>query len=43
VVNRVLKKEKGRVLMRSLGPLTDEEIAVILSMANELAKKYQPN
>jgi transcriptional regulator with XRE-family HTH domain len=42
VVNKVLKKEKGRILMRSLMSLTDDDIAIILSMANALAKKYQP-
>jgi len=43
VVNRVLKKEKGRALMRSLVSLPDDEIAIILSVANGFAKKYQPN
>ena len=43
VVNKVLKKEKGRVLMRSLVPLTDDEMAIILSVADGFAKKHQPN
>jgi transcriptional regulator with XRE-family HTH domain len=42
VVNRVLKKDKGRVLMRSLGSLTDDEMAIILSVADGFAKKHQP-
>jgi len=43
VVNKVLKKQKGRALMRSLVPLTDDEIAIILNVADGFAKKHQPN
>ena len=43
VVNKVLQKEKGRVLMRSLASLTDDELAIILSVADGFAKKHQPN
>jgi transcriptional regulator with XRE-family HTH domain len=43
VVNKVLKKENGRVLMRSLVSLTDDQIAIILSVANAFTKKNQPN
>jgi transcriptional regulator with XRE-family HTH domain len=43
VVNKVLKKDKGRVLMRSLGPLTDDELAIVLSVADGLAKNHNPN
>lgn len=42
VVSKVLKKEKGRVLMRSLGPLTDDDMDFILSMAERLANKHSP-
>ena len=40
VVSKVLKKEQGRVLLRSLGPLTDEEMATVLSVADALAKNH---
>ena len=43
VVNKVLQKPKGRVLMRSLASLTDDELAIILSVADGFAKKHQPN
>ena len=43
VVNKVLQKEKGRVLMRSLASLTDDELAIILNVADGFAKKHQPN
>jgi transcriptional regulator with XRE-family HTH domain len=41
VVEKVLKMEKGRILMRSLGSLTDEEMAIILSVADGFARKRQ--
>jgi len=42
VVSRVLKKEKGRVMMRKLAPLTDEDFSAVLTMAEALSRKYQP-
>ena len=42
VVSRVLKKPKGRVLMRKLATLNDDEIGAIMTMADALAGKYQP-
>ena len=42
VVSRVLKKEKGRVLMRKLAPLTDEDLSAVLTMAEALSRKYRP-
>jgi transcriptional regulator with XRE-family HTH domain len=42
VVSRVLKKEKGRVLMRKLAPLTDEQFDIILNVAEGLAKNFRP-
>jgi transcriptional regulator with XRE-family HTH domain len=42
VVSRVLKKNKGRVLMRKLAPLTDDDISTVLNVAEALARKYQP-
>ncbi|MCX6896218.1 MAG: helix-turn-helix transcriptional regulator [Verrucomicrobia bacterium] len=41
VVGKVLQKEQGRVLMRNLAPLTDEDLGTVLSVAAALAKKYQ--
>lgn len=43
VVSKVLNKEKGRVLMRSLGPLSDDDMAIIVNVADGLAKKHRPN
>jgi transcriptional regulator with XRE-family HTH domain len=40
VVSKVLKKDNARVLMRSLGPLTDEEMATVLNVVEALAKKH---
>lgn len=42
VVRKVLNKDKGRILMRKLAPLNDEEIGTVLNVAEALAKKYQP-
>ena len=42
VVRKVLKKEKGRVLMRKLAPLSDDDMGTILNVAEALARKYQP-
>ncbi|HZM06212.1 MAG TPA: helix-turn-helix transcriptional regulator [Candidatus Saccharimonadales bacterium] len=40
VVSKVLKKPNARVLMRSLGPLTDDEMAIVLSVAAGFAKNH---
>jgi transcriptional regulator with XRE-family HTH domain len=40
VVSKVLKKSKGRLLLRALVPLTDEETVIILSVAEGLAKHH---
>jgi transcriptional regulator with XRE-family HTH domain len=42
VVSRVLRKNKGRTLMRKLAPLTDDDIGTVLNVAEALARKYQP-
>lgn len=42
VVSRVLKKDKGRALMRKLAPLTDDQIAIVLNVAEGLAAKHHP-
>ena len=42
VVSRVLKKDKGRILMRKLASLTDDDIATVLNVADALNRKYQP-
>jgi transcriptional regulator with XRE-family HTH domain len=42
VVSRVLKKDKGRILMRKLAPLNDDDISTVLNVAEALARKYQP-
>ena len=42
VVSKVLRKEKGRILMRKLAPLTDEDFGTILNVADALSKKYRP-
>ena len=41
VISRVLKKDKARVLLRSLGPLTDEEMAIVLNVAEGFAKNHR--
>jgi hypothetical protein len=40
VLSNVLKKDNARVLLRSLAPLTGEEMAAVLNMAQLLAKKH---
>jgi len=35
-----LKKQQARPLMRSLAPLSDDELAKVLKVADELAKKH---
>jgi transcriptional regulator with XRE-family HTH domain len=40
VVSKVLKKENGRVLLRSMGHLTDEDMATVLNVVNALAKNH---
>jgi len=35
-----LKKQQARPLMRSLAPLSDEDLAKVLKVANELAQKH---
>lgn len=42
VVRRVLGKSTGRVLMRKLAPLNDEDMSTILNVAEALGRKYQP-
>jgi len=42
VVTKVLKKDSERLLMRSLAPLTAEEFAQVVKVAERLAKKHQP-
>ena len=42
VISKVLKKDKARVLLRSLGPLTDDEMATVLTVAESLAKNHRP-
>jgi transcriptional regulator with XRE-family HTH domain len=42
VVSRVLKKDKGRILMRKLAPLSDDDLGTVLNVAEALARKYQP-
>jgi transcriptional regulator with XRE-family HTH domain len=41
VVSKVLKKDNARVLMRTLGKLTNEQMAIVLNVADGLAK-HQP-
>ena len=38
-----LKKQQARPLMRSLAPLSDEDLAKVLAVAEKLANKYHPN
>src|SRR5208283_4069890 len=38
-----LKKQQARPLMRSLAPLSDDDLAKVLRVAEDLAKKYHPN
>ncbi len=40
VVSKVLKKNHGRGLLRALGPLTDDEMAIVLSVAAGFAKHH---
>jgi len=40
VVEKVLKKPSGRVLMRYLGPLTEDEMSVVLAVAQGFAKNH---
>jgi transcriptional regulator with XRE-family HTH domain len=40
VLSRVIKKPKARLLLRSLGPLSDEDMATVLNVAEALAKKH---
>jgi transcriptional regulator with XRE-family HTH domain len=40
-VSRVLKKKDAPVLMRSLGPLTDDEMAIVLNVAEGFAKNHR--
>jgi len=42
VVSKVLKKSKGRTLMRQLAPLSDDDLGTILNVAEALGRKYQP-
>jgi len=42
VVSKVLKKDQGRILMRKLAPLSDDDMGTILNVAAALARKYQP-
>jgi len=42
VVSKFFKNDKARQLLRSLGPLTDDEFAKVLQEAERLAKKYHP-
>ena len=42
VVNRVLKKNNGRDLMRKIAPLTDDQVGILLKVAEGLAGKHQP-
>src|ERR1035438_8869167 len=42
VISRVLKKKNARPLMRKLATLRDDDFDVVLSMADALARKYQP-
>lgn len=41
VVSRVLTKDNQRILMRSLAPLSQDEFAKVLKVAERLARKYQ--
>ncbi len=40
VVSRVLNKDSQRLLMRSLAPLTQDDFAKVVKVAEQLAKKY---
>lgn len=42
VVSRVLKKSNGRTLMRKIVPLTEDQIGILLNVAEGLASKHQP-
>jgi len=41
VMSKILKKNKARVLLRSLGPLTDDEMATVLKVAESLAQHHR--
>ena len=42
LASKVFKNEDARRLLRSLGPLSDEDFAKVLEQAERLAKKYHP-
>ena len=42
VAAKVFKNDKARRLLRSLGPLSDEEFAKVVAEAERLDKKYHP-
>ena len=42
VVSKVLKKDNGRILMRKLAPLSNDDIGTVLTVVEALAKKYNP-
>jgi len=41
LVSKVVKKDNSRLLMRSLAPLTNEDFAKVVKVAEQLAQKYQ--
>jgi len=41
VASKVLKKPNARVLMRTLAPLNDKELAQVLHVAEQLAAKHK--
>jgi transcriptional regulator with XRE-family HTH domain len=43
IASKVLKNDKARQLLRSLEPLTDQEFAQVLKVAQDLATKYHPD
>ena len=42
VLTKVLKKPNALELMRSLGSLTDDEMAIVLTVASGFAKNHHP-
>jgi transcriptional regulator with XRE-family HTH domain len=40
ILAKVVKKDSERVLMRALAPLTNEDFAKVVKVAEQLAKKY---
>ena len=40
LVTKVLNRDNQRILMRSLAPLTPDEFAKVVKVAEKLAKKY---